>query len=58
MTEEAREARRQYYRKYCAEHKEQRRESQRKYWEKKSTQAALERAKSGDSDQKKEGDTD
>ena len=36
MTEEAREARRQYYRDYYQAHKEQRKETTRRYWERKA----------------------
>lgn len=36
MTEQGKEARRQYYRDYYQAHKEQRREANRRYWDKKA----------------------
>jgi hypothetical protein len=43
MTDQAKEARNAYYRKYRAEHKEQQREIKRKYWEKRAAKLALEK---------------
>jgi len=36
MTPQAKEARREYYRKYYQEHKEQRREANARYWNRKA----------------------
>ena len=41
LTDEAREARNAYYRKYRAEHKDKVRETNRKYWEKKKMAAKI-----------------
>ncbi len=43
MTEQAREARNEYYRRYRAEHKEQQREIKRRYWERKAAVRAAEK---------------
>ena len=43
LTDEAREARNAYYKKYRAEHKDKVREANRKYWEKKRGQASCEK---------------
>ncbi len=43
MTDQAREARNEYYRKYRAEHKEQQRETKRRYWEKRAAKLATEK---------------
>lgn len=40
VSEEAKAARREYYRRYRAEHPEKVREANRRYWEKKANKAA------------------
>ena len=45
MTDEAREARNAYYRKYRATHKEQQKEIKRRYWERTAREEAEKNAK-------------
>lgn len=50
MTEQARAARNEYYRRYRAEHKEQQREIKRRYWERRATKLAAEKEERDDAE--------
>lgn len=49
LSEEAKEARRAYYRNYYQRNKEKRQEAIQKHWENQAQKAALERAKTDES---------
>lgn len=49
MTEEAKEARREYHRRYRAAHPEKVREQNRKYWERRAARLKAERLESAES---------
>lgn len=50
MTDQARAARNEYYRRYRAEHKEQQREIKRRYWEKRAARLAAEKEVQNDAE--------
>ena len=50
MTEEAKAARRQYYREYYQQHKEQRQAANKRYWERKAVSQRLKPPKSAETE--------